>query len=266
MQSTFRDYSNVNQSVIDTYKEKHTNQTVYYSDKMIHKYCHNTSRKCIKMTIWDALLLSNTIIDQSDPDIHIEQIHHCFQVSEKLRQLYPDDEQLHLIGLIHDIGKILLLEQFGNLDQWSVVGDIYPVGCKFSKKIVYSEFFINNIDNYNSSYNNKYGIYRPNHGFKNMKFCWSHDEYLYNVLNSNKNCKLDPKYLNIIRYHSFYAFHKDNAYEYLADEQDMKLKPFLRIFSECDLYTKCDQKMDIGDLEMYYKTLIDKYLGGDFYW
>ncbi len=257
----FRDYSNANQIVVDTYRNKHKNQTFIYSIDMTNKYCNNTNK--YKSDIWSMLLLSNDIIDESDPDINIGQIYHAFQVAERLRVLYPDDEQLHLIGLLHDLGKILLLPKFGNQEQWAVVGDIYPVGCAFNKKIVYSEFFNENIDMKNNLFNTKLGIYNKNVGFDKVQMCWSHDEYLYNVL---QNSKLDDKYLKIIRYHSFYAFHRDNAYEYLANEEDMKLKPLLKLFSECDLYTKNDDKFDISLLEEYYKNLVNKYCGGDFLW
>ena len=46
-------------------------------------------------------------------------------------------------GLIHDLGKVLCL--WGE-PQWAVVGDTFPVGCAFSDKIVYPEFFEENAD------------------------------------------------------------------------------------------------------------------------
>ena len=44
---------------------------------------------------------------------------------------------------MHDMGKVLCL--FGE-PQWAVVGDTFPVGCAYSDKIVYPEFFKNNPD------------------------------------------------------------------------------------------------------------------------
>jgi|SRR5436853_1175673 len=261
MNSTFRNYTNTKQNVINTYQQKHTHQTVFHTNKMLHDHSYNKNKT--PRDIWSTLFLSNDIIDDSDPDINIGQIHHSFQVAERLRHLYPNDEQLHLIGLIHDLGKILLLK---DLPQWDVVGDIYPVGCKFSDKIVFSKFFTNNIDNYNYLYNTKYGIYNPNCGLANVKMCFSHDEYLYQVLKTNKHCILEQKYLNIIRYHSFYAFHKENEYEYLANSDDMELKIWLQIFSQCDLYSKCDDEVEVDRLSVYYKTLVEKYCPGDYYW
>ena len=263
MTDTFRDYKNAKQNISDTYKLKHTNQTFVYSCNNNNKFFGRNSNK-INTDIWSMLLLSNDIIDESDPDINIGQINHAFQVAEKLRVLYPDDEQLHLTGLLHDLGKILLLPKFCQQEQWEVVGDIYPVGCAFSDKIVFSEYFSENLDTQNELFNTKYGIYEKNVGFDKVMMCWSHDEYLYKILNNNS--KLDKKYLRIIRYHSFYAFHKENEYEYLANDEDMKLKPLLKLFSECDLYTKSDEFVDISKLEPYYKNLIDKYCNGNYEW
>ena len=54
--------------------------------------------------------------------------------NKTINQLYNDVEDwswLALIGLIHDNGKLMSLEGYGKLPQWSVVGDTYPVGCPF---------------------------------------------------------------------------------------------------------------------------------------
>jgi len=263
MAKQFRNYDDTTQNVSNTYKLKHTNQTFVYSIAMCNKF-NNTNTHQINADIWSMLLLTNDIIDESDPDINIGQINHAFQVAERLRLMYPDDEQLHLIGLLHDVGKILLLPQFGGQAQWSVVGDIYPVGCAFSDKIVFNEYFKGNLDIDNDLFNTCNGIYQPNIGFDKVQMCWSHDEYLYKVLNGN--CKLDKKYLRIIRYHSFYAFHKDGGYDYLANDEDIELKPLLQLFSECDLYTKDNNMVDITLLTPYYKNLVDKYCGGVYVW
>ncbi|MCH7750743.1 MAG: hypothetical protein IH898_01105, partial [Planctomycetes bacterium] len=61
-----------------------------------------------------------------------------------------------LAGLIHDLGKILCL--FGE-PQWAVVGDTFPVGCAFSDRIVYPEFFERNSDTRVPEYGTACGIY-----------------------------------------------------------------------------------------------------------
>ena len=60
-----------------------------------------------------------------------------------------------------DLGKILCL--FGE-EQWAVVGDTFPLGCKFSEKIVFHEFFSANSDFNNPNYSSELGIYQEGCG------------------------------------------------------------------------------------------------------
>ena len=48
---------------------------------------------------------------------------------------------------------------------------------------------------------------------------WGHDEYLYHVF---KNYLPEPA-LYMIRYHSFYAWHREGAYDYLCDDHDREM-------------------------------------------
>ncbi len=89
------------------------------------------------MTPWAALEFLNTLVDESDPDIELPQISHLPQTAEAIRaDGHPD--WFVLTGFIHDLGKVLCL--FGE-PQWAVVGDTFPVGCRFSERIVYPEYF-----------------------------------------------------------------------------------------------------------------------------
>ena len=44
-----------------------------------------------------------------------------------IRKDYPEEDWFQLVGLIHDLGKIMA---FYDEPQWAVVGDTFPVGCK----------------------------------------------------------------------------------------------------------------------------------------
>ena len=55
-----------------------------------------------------------------------------------IRKAHPDNEWLQVVGLIHDIGKIMAI--WGE-PQWCVVGDTFPVGCAPSKHIVFDAKF-----------------------------------------------------------------------------------------------------------------------------
>jgi inositol oxygenase len=52
--------------------------------------------------------------------------------------------------------------------QWGVVGDTFPVGCAYSKNIVFPRYFAANPYINNPLYQTKYGIYEPNCGLENM--------------------------------------------------------------------------------------------------
>ena len=94
------------------------------------------------MGIWEAMEFLNTLVDDSDPDTDLTQIEHLMQTSEAIRaDGHP--RWFILTGLIHDLGKVLCL--FGE-PQWAVVGDTFPVGCRYSDKVVFPEFFEDNPD------------------------------------------------------------------------------------------------------------------------
>ena len=90
----------------------------------------------------------NQLVDDSDPDTDLDQFQHLLQTAEAIRaDGHPD--WMVLVGLMHDMGKVLCL--FGE-PQWAVVGDTFPVGCTYSDKVVYPEYFANNPDFQNLKY------------------------------------------------------------------------------------------------------------------
>ncbi len=93
--------------------------------------------------------------------------------------MHPDQDWLHLTGLIHDLGKVMAL--FGQ-PQWSTVGDTFPVGCAFDSSNVFAESFANNPDARNPAYNSLCGMYSPHIGLDQLLMSWGHDEYMYRVL------------------------------------------------------------------------------------
>lgn len=172
---------------------------------------------------------------------------------------------LILIGLIHDLGKILVLDEFGGYDEWFSVGDIYPLGCIFhSSNIYYEKNFhklCTDFNKFNKSidYN---GLYKKNIGFDNIEMTFSHDYYLsQSLLKSKTNLPYEAIY--IIRYHSFYSWHtpRNNirGYEDLANDNDWKYLPLLKLFQKFDLYSKSDSKENNFDYN-YYDELIEKYV------
>lgn len=103
-----------------------------------------------KSTIRQALERLNDLVDESDPDVDLPNIVHAFQTAERIRKDHPDKEWFQLIGLIHDLGKVMA---FYGEPQWAVVGDTFPVGCEWGKDIVYRDTsFVDNVDGKNFNY------------------------------------------------------------------------------------------------------------------
>jgi inositol oxygenase len=256
----FRNYEDSarDEIVKATYKLNHTRQTVQFVRKMKKGYAQF---KRARMTIWQALDRLNEVIDDSDPDNDAAQIFHAFQTAEALRANYPELDWLPLVGLIHDLGKIMVLPGFGELPQWATVGDTFPVGCLHSDRVITPEFFAENPDRAIPEYCSPCGIYAEHCGISNLEMSWGHDEYMYMVCKHN-NSTIPDIGLNIIRFHSFYSWHKENAYEHLMCESDFDLRHWVKRFSWCDLYSKDMTTPTLEDVERltpHYQMLIDKY-------
>jgi inositol oxygenase len=250
----YKDAKNID-VVSNTYKLHHSNQTLAFVIEMKQKHLKFDKGR---MTIWEALDKLDTLIDESDPDADFPQIFHAMQTGEELRKLYPDNEWIALVGLIHDLGKIMSLPEYGGEPQWAVVGDTYPVGCKFSPKIVCPEFLSLNPDNDDPRYNTPYGIYEPNCGLENLHLSWGHDEYLYQVCVRNGST-IPKEGLNMIRFHSFYPWHKEREYSHLLKPEDEDTLKWVNMFNKGDLYSKTDELPDVEALKPFYANLIDKY-------
>lgn len=245
----FRDYeNNTSETVKEFYRLNHTHQTLDFVIAQKNKYA---ALDKLRMGIWDAFTALDTIVDDSDPDLSLPQSVHAFQTAERLRR-DGHPRWLILTGLIHDLGKVLVL--FGE-PQWAVVGDTFPVGCAYSDKVIFAPYFTYNSDLYIPHLQTKYGIYQPNCGLDNVHMSWGHDEYLYSVV---KNY-LPEQALYIIRYHSFYAAHKEDAYDYLMNDYDKSMMQWLKLFSSYDLYSKSPEPINSAELLSYYQDLIAEY-------
>ena len=170
---------------------------------------------------------------------------------------------MHLVGLIHDCGKLLAMAC--NEPQWAVVGDTFPVGCAFSDKNVFPQSFVNNPDNTHPIYSTELGVYNPNCGLKNVKMSWGHDSYLAEVCVRN-HCSLPAEALAMIRYHSFYPWHKHGAYSGLLDSEDERMLYWVLEFNKCDLYSKDAALVDVESVKPYYQSLIAKYFPATLKW
>ncbi|KAG7454777.1 hypothetical protein MATL_G00263380 [Megalops atlanticus] len=246
--------------VYNTYRLMHTNQTLAFV-KQKHAEWASCSRT--SMTVMESIEALDQLVDESDPDVDFPNSFHAFQTAEGIRKEHPDKDWFQLVGLIHDIGKIMAL--WGE-PQWAVVGDTFPVGCRFQNSIVFRDStFTDNPDEKNPSYNTECGIYKPRCGLNNVLMSWGHDEYLYRVMKFNK-CTIPEEGLYMIRFHSFYPWHCCGDYMHLCNDTDLRMLPWVKEFNKFDLYTKSSELPDVDKLKPYYQSLIDKYCPGKLHW
>ncbi|KAG6847724.1 hypothetical protein H0H93_006328 [Arthromyces matolae] len=274
--SQFRNYESACDRVKNFYKEQHEKQTVEFNIRARVNFKKTTRAR---MGVWEAMEMLNTLIDESDPDTSLSQIEHLLQTAEAIRR-DGKPEWMQVAGLVHDLGKLLLL--FGSEGQWDVVGvhvnvtNLWSlvVGCQFSDKNIYPETFAANPDCHDEVYSTKYGIYEPHCGLDNVMLSWGHDEVSFPVNGRDRTClnafqylyhvfkdqsTLPEEALAMIRYHSFYPWHREGAYMHLTNEKDERILAAVRAFNPYDLYSKSDAPCDPAELRPYYEGLIAKF-------
>ena len=252
----FRDYrAEARPSVKEFYRLNHRYQTLAFVLAKKREYLSLDRRQ---MGVWEAMEFLNTLVDDSDPDTDLSQIEHLIQTAEAIRR-DGHPRWFILTGLIHDLGKILCL--FGE-PQWAVVGDTFPVGCRFSDKIVFAEFFGANPDLLDSALQTECGVYERGCGLHRVHLSWGHDEYLYQV---TKNHLPEPAQY-MIRYHSFYSAHREGAYGHLMSDRDREMFRWVRAFNPYDLYSKGAARPDVAALRPFYEELIAEFFPAKLSW
>ncbi len=252
----YRNYDNPGRDTVrEFYRLNHEYQTLDFARAKKAEFGALAKRE---MGVWEACEFLNTLVDDSDPDTDLTQIEHLLQTSEAIRaDGHP--RWFVLAGLIHDLGKTLC---FYGEPQWAVVGDTFPLGCAFSDKVVYPEFFAANPDSQNPELQTEHGIYEPHCGLDNVTMSWGHDEYMYTVAKSY----MPEEALYMLRYHSFYAAHREGAYTHLMNDHDVAMFEWVKAFNPYDLYSKTPVKPDVVALKPYYEDLIAEYFPATIRW
>jgi len=245
----FRVYDDSTPPVVrEFYRLNHKYQTREFVQQKKREFL---TRDRAQMSIWEALDFLNNLVDDSDPDTDLSQIDHNLQTAEAIRR-DGHPRWMVLTGLIHDLGKVLCL--WGE-PQWAVVGDTFPVGCAWSDKIVFHDFFRDNPDKNVPEYQTEVGIYDRNCGLDKVDMSWGHDEYLYHVV---KDYLPEPAHY-MIRYHSCYPIHREGAYGHLMNDHDREMFEWVRKFNPYDLYSKSADKPKLEKVKPFYDELIDEF-------
>lgn len=255
-QEEFRNYeADARPTVREFYRLNHTFQTYDFAQAKRKEFL---GLNRMKMGVWEAAEYLNQLVDDSDPDTDMSQLEHLLQTAEQLRQ-DGQPRWMILTGFVHDLGKILCL--WGE-PQWAVVGDTFPTGCGYSDKIVFPKFFEANPDSRDARFRTRLGVYEEGCGLDKVALSWGHDEYIYQV------CKdyLPEEGLYMLRYHSFYPWHREEQYDYLCNDKDRELLAWVRRFNPYDLYTKSHTKPDVKALRPFYDELIREYFPDQLRW
>ncbi|URE14326.1 F-box protein [Musa troglodytarum] len=135
------------------------------------------------MSIWECIELLNEFVDESDPDLDEPQIEHLLQTAEAIRKDYPEEDWLHLTGLIH--------------------GDTFPVGCAFDECNVHHKVAKGNKTSLPLAALHKHGAYQylmNEEDKENLK--WLHVFNKYDLYSKSKVRidveKVKPYYLSLI--------------------------------------------------------------------
>ena len=85
---------------------------------------------------------------------------------------------------------------------------------------------------------------------------FGHDGYIAEVMKSY----LSDEAIYMLRFHSFYAWHRHGAYQHLENEKDKAMLEWVRKFNPYDLYSKGHSKPDLKQLRSYYDDLFTEFL------
>lgn len=239
---TFRNYK-YNSLQSEFYKKLYSQQKL---EKVLNKYNkYSKFDKNIKYTMHHVLNQLNTYVDISDPDLDLPNLIHAYQTAERARLEYPENKELQITALIHDLGKILFSV---NEKSYFIVGDTFILGCP-NNNLVFNEY------QPDIKYEYKNGC-----GIENLLISYGHDEFLYQVLKFNKHRhKLPEKYWNMIRYHSLYAWHTHGQYREYMNHEDYKILRDVQLLNSFDLYSKSDSIVISENTKTYYDDLLTEY-------
>jgi len=251
----FRNYETATPGVREFYRLNHGLMTRDFVLAQKRKYLPLDK---MRMGVWEAMEQLEALVDDSDPDTDLSQIDHNFQTAEACRR-DGRPRWFILAGLVHDLGKVLCL--FGE-PQWAVVGDTFPVGCAWSDKIVFPEFFDANPDRQTPELQSRLGVYSERCGLARVDMSWGHDEYIYHVMKPY----LPEEALYILRYHSFYPCHRENGYQYLMNLHDERMFHWVKEFNQYDLYSKSNEKPDHTAIRPFYEDLVAEFLPATVNW
>ena len=255
-----RDYK-AGTAVVQFYADLHGGLTRERGVAELAKLQRHLAEGAVRRDLFSVLRRMNGVVDPSDPDFGGAQLNHCIQTAENLRAMVRENpslpDWLPLVGLIHDVGKVLA-QLAPDLDEALVLGgDSWPLDVPAGASTVLRDVGFEDNPDYpgieSADHSGKRGV-----GLSNLTW-WGHDEAMYWVLISSAT-RLPPAALRMVRFHSCYSWHQGRDYWEYADSSDVEALGWLQLFQKSDLYSK-DDSVQEAELDMeYYGGLEKKYL------
>nr|UAD82037.1 myo-inositol oxygenase [Trebouxia lynnae] len=250
-----------------TFRLNHARQTVEFVQRQAASFGQLNKAK---LGIWEALQHLDSLDEQRSivataaEEPHMSLFDHAIQTAELCRLAHPQQDWLHLVGLIHGLGKLMALPSFGAQPSWAVFAESFPVGCRFSSSIPCSQFFSVNPDRRRRLYSSTTGMYESGCGLSAVYMSWTACEYLYLMLVKKKTA-LPPVARFVLRHYNFLALMRPgNAYTELLSSADFAMMPWLRKFQALQQAPQqhIEGRLEGHDLRQYYNGLVAKFIPG----
>jgi hypothetical protein len=231
-------------------------QIFFLSSRFRHqKEMHESGKSLIQdRTIYeDVEIFAKNLHDMrlmSDRDYE----NYCTLFHEMVHYLKPPDLLAELLALARGIA---FLRERGCrvVSYYEPVSRHQRFGGTDTARIAQLHAAADNPDVQNPELQTPSGVYSENCGLDEVHMSWGHDEYLYHVVMDH----LPEPALYMIRYHSFYAWHREGAYTHLTNEKDREMLKWVQAFNPYDLYSKGEDKPDVRRLRPFYEELIAEY-------
>lgn len=201
----------------DRIQELHSRQTVETVAALKSKYEHSVFGR---MRVWDLIETLARCVDTTDTRLFCaSQWLHMQQTLAAMEQAGVDDPDLHLIAILHDLGKVFLLS--GEVPENVVCGS------------------------------NRIGTYPPGIGLDQMVYQFGHGEMIYSRVRGHV-----PEHVAFaVRYHSLDLF--DNLL-YMSDGDRVLFEKYVVAFRQFDHYSKSPKWVPALDMTKY-RELIEGY-------
>ncbi|GFR39908.1 hypothetical protein Agub_g413 [Astrephomene gubernaculifera] len=251
----------------------HARQTVDFAKRQAQMFGRLDKAE---MSVWEALHALNELREyeavlmlepgEAQQEVaELSLLEHAFQTAELCRLHHPELDWLHLVGLMHGLGKLLAHSRFGSQPQWAICGESYPLGCRFSPHILGAQYFTANPDRRRRLYNTPTGMYGPGCGLSGVTMSWCGSEYLHLVLRLNQ-VALPEDAMWVLRHSKFLTLTRpQSCYLPLCAPEDLARLPLLRSFQALSAFRRAELPEGFAlrgeQLTGYYEGLIAKYIG-----